>query len=116
MQSEIRIYRRASPAVLSASDVPLPTHPPQRLLCLAQEPAEQTSSGRRAPDRADPADAQPPVEQHLDVDMRRAAGIGNRYDGAEVEASGAVGIGATKALEAIVARGAPAVVGVQINE
>jgi transposase-like protein len=54
MQSEIRVRRRASPAVFGASDVSLPAHPPERLLCLTEEPAEQTSSGRHSPDRTPP--------------------------------------------------------------
>jgi transposase-like protein len=52
MQSEIRVRCRASPPVCSACDVSLPAHPPQRLLCLAQEPVEQTGPGRRPSDRA----------------------------------------------------------------
>ena len=52
MQSEIRVRCRASPPVCSACDVLLPAHPPQRLLCLAQEPVEQTGPGRRPSDRA----------------------------------------------------------------
>ncbi len=36
MQSEIRVCCRASPAILGAGDVPLPTHPAQRFLRLAE--------------------------------------------------------------------------------
>ncbi len=43
MQSEIRVRRRASSGVFGAGDVPLPVHPSERLLRLAQEPAEQKS-------------------------------------------------------------------------
>jgi len=45
MQSEIRVRCRASPLVSGAGDVSLPAHPSQRLLRLAQEPAEQTGQG-----------------------------------------------------------------------
>jgi transposase InsO family protein len=41
MQIEIRVRRRASPAVFGAGDVSLPAHPTQRLLCLAEESVEQ---------------------------------------------------------------------------
>ena len=43
MQSEVRVRCQASPAVLGAGDVPVPAHPTERLLCLAEEPAEQAS-------------------------------------------------------------------------
>ena len=54
MQSEVSVRGRISLAVFCAHDVPLPAHPPQRLLCLAEEPAERAGEGRRAPDRACP--------------------------------------------------------------
>lgn len=50
MQSEIHVRRRASPVVPGAGDVSLPAHPPERLLRLVQEPAEQTGPGRCSPD------------------------------------------------------------------
>ena len=56
MQNEIRVRGRASCAVPGACDVSLFAHPSQRLLCLIAEPAEQAGPGRRALDRADPAD------------------------------------------------------------
>lgn len=52
MQSEIRVCCRASPSVHGASDVPLPAHPTQRVLRLAEEPAEQTGSRGCPSDRA----------------------------------------------------------------
>ena len=54
MQSEIRVRGRASPAVLGAGYVPMPAHPTERLLCLAEAPVKQTGSRRRTPDRAHP--------------------------------------------------------------
>ena len=50
MQGKMRVRCRASPAVQGARDVPLPAHPTQRLLCMAEEPVEQTGSGRRTSD------------------------------------------------------------------
>ena len=49
MQSEIRVRCRASRAVLGTRDVPVPSHSSERLLCLAEEPVEQTGEGRCAP-------------------------------------------------------------------
>ena len=54
MQSEIRVRCQASPAVLGAGDVPVPAHPTERFLRLAEEPAEQAGKGRCAPDGAHP--------------------------------------------------------------
>ncbi|HEY0122184.1 MAG TPA: IS3 family transposase [Rhizobium sp.] len=48
MQSEVRVHRRASTAVLGANDVPLPAHPSQWFLYLAQGSAEQTRHRRHA--------------------------------------------------------------------
>ena len=55
MQSEIRVRSRASRAVLGACDVPVSSHPAQRLLRLGEEPDEQTGEGRCSADRAAPA-------------------------------------------------------------
>jgi transposase-like protein len=49
MQSEVRVRCQSSPAVLGAGDVPVPAHPTERLLCLAEEPAEQAGKGRCSP-------------------------------------------------------------------
>lgn len=55
MQNEVRVCRRASSPVSGANDVPLPLHPSQRVLCLAEEPIEQPGQGGCAPDRIDQA-------------------------------------------------------------
>ena len=55
MQSEIRVRCRASHAVPGACDVPVSSHPAQRLLRLVEETAEQTGEGRCSADRAAPA-------------------------------------------------------------
>ena len=43
MQGEVRVCGRASSVVFRAGNVSLPAHPSERLLCLAQKPAEQTA-------------------------------------------------------------------------
>ena len=50
MQREIRVCCRASRPVHGSVDVSVPAHPAQRFLCLAEEPAEPASSGRRSAD------------------------------------------------------------------
>ena len=54
MQSEVRVHRRASPAVFDPRHVSVPACPAQRLLRLAEGPAEQARSGGPTTDRADP--------------------------------------------------------------
>jgi len=53
MQSEVRVRGRASRAVRDSGHVPVPEHPSERLLCLAQAAVEQASTGRHSPDPAD---------------------------------------------------------------
>src|SRR5688500_14870364 len=55
MQSEIRVRCRASQPVQGSVDVSVPADPAQRLLCLAEEPAERTGPGGCSADRVDPA-------------------------------------------------------------
>ena len=50
MQSEIRVRCRASRAVFGARDVPVSSHPAQRLQRLVEEPVEQAGEGRCSAD------------------------------------------------------------------
>lgn len=43
MQREIRVCRQASAGIFGVGDVSMPAYTSQRLIDLAQEPAEQTS-------------------------------------------------------------------------
>jgi transposase-like protein len=52
MQSEICVRGRASRTVFRSGDVPLPAASAERILRLAENPAERTSPRRRTPDRA----------------------------------------------------------------
>lgn len=54
MQSDVRGHRRASPAVFDLRHVSVPACPAQRLLRLAERPAEQARARRPTTDRVDP--------------------------------------------------------------
>jgi len=54
MESEIRFRCRASRPVRRPCNVPVPGDPAQRLLCLAEEPAEPQGTGGCPSDCADP--------------------------------------------------------------
>ena len=52
MQSEVRVHCLASLAVLGADDVPASPCAPERVLCLAEEPVEQTGQRGQTTDRS----------------------------------------------------------------
>ena len=52
MQSEIRVRGRTSLTVPGAGNVPVSAHPAERLLCLAEDTAEQAGEGRCSSDQA----------------------------------------------------------------